>query len=143
VTGKAKKRCPQCGFRWLTATLRQKSLTSRSRKEMPMLCPSCSQTVKVPIQWMFERIGGVYDPSFGLPLWLKASCCGETLWAYSSKHLDALREYVSAGLRERTGVRHWSMFARLPKWIASRNNRDAVLECIERLQRTLPKRETN
>jgi len=90
----------------------------------------------VPIKWEFRRLGDGHDPSFGLPLCLQGSCCGETLWAYNGKHLMALRDYVSAGVRERSAP-HWSMFSRLPKWISAAKNRDAVLVCIDRLDKKL------
>ena len=136
VTGSAKERCPECGFKWLAATLLRKTLPKRTR-HVRVTCPSCHNDVAVKIEWHFSRVGGVHDPSFGLPLWLQTSCRGETLWAYNGKHLVALRKYVSAGLRESTGL-HWSMLSRLPKWICKRENRDSVLASIERLRKTIP-----
>src|SRR5688572_15650492 len=41
------------------------------------------------------------DPVFGLPLWLATPCCGEVLWAFNARHLEALEAYASAQLRER------------------------------------------
>jgi len=91
---------------------------------------------KVEIVWYVDRLGKPTDPAFGLPLWLQSPCCGETFWAYNGNHLRALRDYVAADLRESTSL-HWSMFARLPKWMSSKKNRDAVLLCIDKLEKQL------
>lgn len=42
------------------------------------------------------------DSYFGCNLWLQTNCLGNTLWAFSDKHLTLLEEYIEAGLRERT-----------------------------------------
>jgi hypothetical protein len=138
VNGLAQERCPNCGFKWLQKTFDSNSFSRRTRKSTPIACPSCQQTSKVEINWHIDSLGKPQDPAFGLPLWLQAPCCGDTLWAYNAKHLKSLRDYVAAGLRERVGVIHWSMFARLPKWISAKKNRDAVLACIDRLEEKLP-----
>ena len=74
-------------------------------------------------------------------LWLSLPCCGETLWAYNHAHLAELRAYVAAGLRERaTGevnsLRNGTMINRLPKWLKSRKNREAILKAIDKLAAT-------
>lgn len=91
------------------------------------------------------RFGGPFDPFFGFPLWLRTSCCGETLWAYNEIHLNRLREYVCATIREKRGFvyaprLHASVFSRLPKWVCLRKNRDAVLTCINRLEEMVSNR---
>jgi hypothetical protein len=138
VTGRARRPCPNCGFKWLTAKVERRLLSNRSRDWAWATCTSCQQPSKLPLTWSIRRVGEGRDPCFGLPLWLTASCCGEVLWAYNGTHLQKLREYVSADLRESTGL-HWSMFARLPKWMSARKNRDAVLTCIDKLERRLPR----
>jgi hypothetical protein len=130
--GSAKKRCSNCGFKWLQQSFLRRSSTSRTRKRVQIPCPSCGHTSDVPIQWWITRLGEAFDPSFGLPLWLRTSCCGETLWAYNRQHLARLREYVAATIRQKRGFAaspslHWSVFSRLPKWMTASANRDAVL----------------
>lgn len=86
-------------------------------------------------------VGQAVDWYFHLPLWLEASCCGESLWAYNLGHLRWLRDYVGADLRPaaRTGEA-WanaSLSSRLPRWMKLAKNRDAVLRAIDALQRRL------
>jgi hypothetical protein len=141
VTGNAKERCSKCGFKWLTARTHRKTLPKRMC-HIRVHCPSCENDIAVKIKWSVSRVGGIHDPSFGLPLWLQTSCRGEILWAYNGEHLTALRSYVSAGLRESTGL-HRSMFSRLPKWLCLRGNREVVLACIDRLDQMLPSQKSN
>src|SRR5438874_5956664 len=77
-------------------------------------------------------LGGPNDPFFDRPLWLQTPCCGHILWAYNSRHLDTLRSYVAADLRERTGPT-MGMLDRLPAWIKKANHRTEVLRAIDRL----------
>lgn len=138
VKGIAKERCPHCGHKWLEATFSRTSLNRSLIESTAMTCPSCGQSATVKIEWQVDRFGAPQDPAFGLPLWLQASCCGDTLWAYNPAHLKRLREYISADLRERVGVIHWSMFGRLPKWVSAHKNRTAILACIDKLGKKLP-----
>ena len=82
--------------------------------------------------------GAPVDPFFHLPLWLRAPCCGETLWAFNAAHLDWLEGYVGATLRERTQTEHgWSnqsLASRLPRWMQAAGNRDEILRCIRALR---------
>lgn len=116
-------------------------------------CPSCGACVRVTAHraacgacaWSGESDGGSYvlghafDPWLRLPLWLVTTVRGETLWAYNARHLDLLAGYVAAGLRERdtTPGLPMSVAERLPAWVKSAKNRDAVLAGIERLRERL------
>lgn len=57
------------------------------------------------------------DWYFGLPLWLKVSCCGEVLWAFNERHLDYLEAYIGATIRKEVPNVNSSMASRLPAWI--------------------------
>jgi hypothetical protein len=138
--GIAKERCPNCGYKWLEARHRRRSIKEQGRRWALVACPACAKATKLFLHWRVSRFGAAVDPAFGLPLWLQTSCRGETLWAYNSSHLHALREYVAADLRERVGVMQWSMFSRLPRWLSARKNREAVLASMERLEGKLPAR---
>ncbi|MFI8685911.1 hypothetical protein [Rossellomorea sp. NPDC077527] len=70
-------------------------------------------------------------------MWLTTNCCGDTLWAYNKEHLIFLESYVGALVRERVPNINQSVASRLPGWIKSVKNRDAVLKCIEKLWRQL------
>lgn len=136
--GVAKERCPNCGYKWLEARHRRRSIKEQGRRWATVSCPACEKATKLMLHWRVSRFGAAVDPAFGLPLWLQVSCRGETLWVYNASHLQALREYVVADLRERVGVMQWSMFSRLPRWLSSRKNRNAVLDSMERLDSIVP-----
>jgi hypothetical protein len=80
--------------------------------------------------------GSPVDPFFHLPVWLQTDFSGEILWAYNLEHLDFLAAHVGAKLRERNGFqfRVRSIGARLPRWMTSAGNREAVLKAIVSLR---------
>ncbi|MEU8109269.1 hypothetical protein AB0C18_36740 [Nonomuraea muscovyensis] len=86
--------------------------------------------------FVVPRLGGPYDPYFGLPLWLRRRCCGgRTLWAYNVAHLDLLEGYVGARLRERpVPAGSQTLLERLPGWMKAAGNRDELLAAIRVLR---------
>ncbi|WUG72234.1 hypothetical protein OG828_25615 [Streptomyces sp. NBC_00457] len=92
---------------------------------------------------LFRGTGEAVDPFFGLPLWLQAETRHGWVWAYNPEHLDLIRQFVQAPLRERppwdsTGrKRKMTLVARLPSWIKSAKNRAEVLRAIERIRSSL------
>ncbi|GEC05780.1 hypothetical protein SSP24_34350 [Streptomyces spinoverrucosus] len=81
------------------------------------------------------------DPYFGLPLWLQVETRHGWLWAYNLEHLDVIRRFVQASLRERapsyeTGPR-MTLVARLPAWIKRAKNRDEMLRAVSRIHSSL------
>ncbi|MDX3854165.1 hypothetical protein [Streptomyces sp. AK02-01A] len=81
------------------------------------------------------------DPYFGVALWLQLETRHGWLWAYNLEHLDLIRRFVRATLRERapwydTGQK-MTLVARLPLWIKQARNRDEVLRTINRISATL------
>ncbi|MFD3309496.1 hypothetical protein [Streptomyces sp. NPDC058694] len=81
------------------------------------------------------------DPYFGMPLWLQVETRHGWLWAYNLEHLDLIRRFVQAPLRERapwydTGQK-MTLVARLPAWIKRAKNRDEILRAISRIQASL------
>ncbi len=106
-------------------------------------CPSCG-TAK---DWAGREIGGTdsgspVDRYFHYSLWLQISCCGDILWAYNLPHLAFIEAFVRAELRERqpdeqNGWSNRSIASRLPRWIQSRKNRDAILKAIATLQKSI------
>jgi len=101
-------------------------------KSMPKLvCEKCGLVAVSPV----VSYGG---PEFsGVTLWLKTSCCGNTLWEYNKEHLDFLENYVSANIREQLPNINRSLASRLPTWIKRAKNRESVLKCINKLRRKL------
>lgn len=115
--------CPSCGSCATVAARRG-------------VCPSCAWTA-TPSRPGFAY-GTAEDPILDLPLWLVTSVGGETLWAFNAEHLDLLESYVSASLRERVpDRRQYSLVEKLPAWVKSAKNRDAVLAGIARLRERL------
>lgn len=81
------------------------------------------------------------DPYFRLPLWLQTQTRHGRLWAYNLEHLDQIRRFVAADLRERapwydTGQK-MTLVARLPVWIKRAKNRGEVLRAIDRVRASL------
>lgn len=81
------------------------------------------------------------DPYFGIPLWLQVETRHGWLWAYNLEHLDLIRRFVQASLRERapwydTGQK-MTLVARLPAWIKRAKNRDEVLRSVSRIHASL------
>ncbi|MET9680649.1 hypothetical protein [Streptomyces coeruleorubidus] len=81
------------------------------------------------------------DPYFGLPLWLQVEPRPGWLWAYNLDHLDLIRRFVQASLRERapwygTGP-NMTLVARLPAWIKRAKNRDEVLRAVSQIHTSL------
>ena len=83
-----------------------------------------------------QIFGAPIDPNFHLPVWLTTNCCNNTLWAYNYEHLEFLRAHVDAKLRERNldDMQNRSLGSRLPRWMTSKKNREAVLKAIEQLK---------
>lgn len=76
-------------------------------------------------------------------LWLVTPCWGETLWAYNREHIEFLRSYIGARLRShpKHAEHGWSnkfIQSRLPAWMLSRGNRDALLPWAEQVVQLLP-----
>ena len=75
------------------------------------------------------------------PLWLRTGTRHGELWAYNLQHLDLIRRFVAADLRERapwydTGQK-MTLVARLPAWMKSAKNRDEILRTVDRLRATV------
>ncbi|MFF5493610.1 hypothetical protein [Streptomyces aquilus] len=72
------------------------------------------------------------------PLWLRSETRHGEIWAYNLEHLDLIRRFVAAELRERgpwyEHGRKMTAVARLPAWIKSAKNRTEVLRVIDRMR---------
>ncbi|MEU5317289.1 hypothetical protein AB0G67_11250 [Streptomyces sp. NPDC021056] len=71
-------------------------------------------------------------------LWLRTETRHGTVSAYNLEHLDLLRRFVAADLRERAPWyehgRKMTYIGRLPAWIKSAKNRTEVLRAIDRMR---------
>ncbi|MFJ2744412.1 hypothetical protein ACIO3O_32710 [Streptomyces sp. NPDC087440] len=81
------------------------------------------------------------DPYFGVRLWLQTETRHGWVWAYDLEHLDLIKRFVQASLRE--GIpwhdhgRKMTVVARLPAWMQQARNRDEVLRAIARIHASL------
>ncbi len=87
-------------------------------------------------------IGDSVDWYFHSSLWLRTQCVGNELWAYNKEHLEFIKSYVSAKLREshhdsEYGYSNSSLASRLPKWMKLGGNREAVLAAVSTLEARL------
>jgi hypothetical protein len=109
------------------------------KQSIEVHCSGCGHTTLAPLSWSKVKTsrGTAVDPIAGLPLWLQTPCCGEIFWAYNEHHLQFLKEYVGASLREREPNKNNSLASRLPLWMKQAKHRDEVLRCVARLERLL------
>ena len=141
--------CPTCSRQAFVKTSEQ-TLGNLNEHDIKVTCTGCGYNKRLeekPSSILYSSssntilgryliIGGAIDPYFHLPLWLTINCCDNTLWAYNHEHLDFLKEHVEAKLRERNTheMANKSMGSRLPKWMTSTKNREAVLKAIALLK---------
>ena len=107
-------------------------------KKLAMHCTNCGDNCEyeASISYGYFHENRMTDPVFGLPLWLQKDFRGELLWAYNYEHLEMLRAYIAAKLRERgidprnTIRKNSSMVSRLPMFIKKASHREGLLKLI-------------
>lgn len=129
--GIAKRPCGGCG-RSLAKEIN--SVGPEFSEEHQLSCPGCAWIGNAPIHWSYCVSGLAHEPAFGLSLILQTECKGNVLWAYNQRHLEFLENYVDAQHRERKPNSNGSLASRLPTWLKSAKNRDAVLKAIGKLK---------
>ena len=144
--------CPKCSRR---AMVRRGDGESAARLSCGACChvrewrgPYLGHSSCLPAESLKEGmivLGAPLDPYMHHDLWLRVACTGELLWAYNAQHLAFLRSFVGATLRERPtdahGFRNRLLESRLPKWMTSAKNRDAVLAGVSKLEQRLLERD--
>ncbi|MCX6316889.1 MAG: hypothetical protein NTW29_06345 [Bacteroidetes bacterium] len=158
LSGDAKLNCTHCLFFETTASrIRYQALVKRNcdhcgkaiRKKIPNLkkpavrvkspCPHCG-TVRVmkpnnePYLLLYKDSGSAADPVFNLPLCLQTNVKGHPFWAYNRRHLQAIKQYTTAKLRERQAIGYTTMVEKLPQFIKDAKNRRAILKAIAGLE---------
>lgn len=130
-------RCPRCDR---TAHFEQHPSTpsdagGRRQPGSRLVCRSCGLCGTGSGAFRSSR----YTSHCSYPtLWLRTGTRHGELWAYNLQHLDLIRRFVAADLRERapwydTGQK-MTLVARLPAWTKSAKNRDEVLRAVDRLR---------
>lgn len=143
VLATAQRPCQACGHKWVRFEKRYPHLDNACHVTEQASCPQCHASNDMELN--FYRASPEHediDPYFGLTLALREETPFGVVWAYNATHLDALRSYVTAKLRENSYWK-WSYFVRLPAWIKSAKHRDTVLQAIARLQQRAKTTVTN
>lgn len=130
LTGLVRGRCGGCG-RQVTKTVKG---TPTPAEFSNVTCPGCAAVTHLAVSWLYETRGAALEPSFGLDLVLQTPCAGELLWAYNTRHLDFLADFVGAAHRDHTHIRNGSLPSRLPRWMKLATNRATVLKSIDSLR---------
>jgi hypothetical protein len=129
----AKAKCGNC--------LAKLNINVEGRKTIPkyiiIVCPECIAKNRVAENWeayiQKYNQSGIIDPVFGLPLYYQTKIKEEIFWAYNKNHLNAIRDYVSSELRERTTYKfNMTMVEKLPQFIKNAKNREDVIKAIDR-----------
>lgn len=112
---------------------------NEKREKIAVKCKSCGITQEyeprnIPQEWLFSNKERVNENYFGLPLWINSNFRNYTFWAFNYEHLDYLKKYISADLRERNNRTHWTMVEKLPDWIKSSKNREKLIKLINELE---------
>lgn len=102
-------------------------------------CPNCGVTRTFEprneaYHLAYPEQGKANDPIFSLPLWFQTEVKGNLFWAFNREHLQEIKNYVGAKLRERQTLTHTTMVEKLPTFIKEAKNRSQILKAIERLE---------
>ncbi|WP_371667944.1 hypothetical protein OG985_10055 [Streptomyces sp. NBC_00289] len=136
--GYALVRCPRCA-RIAHSTRGAPTVAGARSGSCPqwrLVCRSCGLCRTRPT----ASRGAGHPP--GRPdrpvLWLRAGTRHGEIWAYNLEHLDLLRRFVAASLRERAPWyehgRKMTYVGRLPAWVKSAKNRAEVLRVVDRMR---------
>lgn len=128
--------CANCGRR----IARSIDKVSEPIATLAAKCPHCADTRSyrarnINLKSYPLEVKQPVDPYYHLPLWLVETVRGNILWAYNHQHLAYLKSYITADLREKNGRQFWTMVERLPAWMKSAKNREAVTRAIEKLEK--------
>ncbi len=131
-----KLNCPQCGKRIEFAM--EKVTVQKEKIKVP--CSHCGFThAYKPKYTHYYNFSPNFEEGkeriFNAELWLKKPYKNHLFWANNYQHLDYLKRYIQAKIRERNEIFCMSMVARLPAFIKSKKNREDLLKIIEGLER--------
>ena len=118
-------------------TLQYCEKVNKYKNKIELKCPTCKQEKRYNMNYSLTYANNkqATDPNFDLQLWLQIPIDDNILWAYNYDHLDYLKKYVSAKLREEHAVTKNSMTQKLPDFIKLAKNRERILKAIERLEK--------
>ena len=127
-----RQRCDACG-KWIEERIRENKVKYPT---ILVTCAYCKQekAYKPLREKVLTTSRLPTDPIFGLQLWLQAEFGGYVLWAYNHQHLHYLKDYIAARLREKNGISRRTLALKLPQFIKSAKNRDALLKLIAKME---------
>lgn len=131
-----KRNCPNCGKR---IEVKQDNL-KKAPRDMSVTCLQCDFTAEyTPNVESYIAKNNLHkmkgDPFFNYPLWLQTSVKGKLFWSYNREHLEEIRTFVDADLRERQSSYLMTMVAKLPKFIQRAKNRKDIMRAVDLLLR--------
>lgn len=128
-------KCSKCG----SGLMGKSRVVKKYQSKMKVRCEVCNdeQFYKTGYETIQANDEQATDPYFGLPLWLQIPVGDKILWAYNYDHLELLKNYVSAKLREAQSGGKYSLTWKLPNFIKVAKNRDKILKAISRLEKKL------
>ena len=127
--------CSKCG----SDLMGKNRVVKKYQSKMKVRCEVCQheQFYKTRFTEIQANDEQATDPYLGLPLWLQVPVGDNILWAYNYDHLELLKNYVSAKLREAQSGGKNSLIWKLPNFIRVAKNRDKILKAISRLEKKL------
>jgi hypothetical protein len=126
------QRCDYCG-----TTLQFAKKVNKLKNKIELKCPTCKQEKRYDVSYSLTYANNkqATDPYFGFQLWLQIPVHDNIFWAYNYEHLEYLKKYVAAKLREERVMTKYSMTQKLPDFIKLAKNRDRILKAIVRLEK--------
>ncbi|MBL7684238.1 MAG: hypothetical protein JNK00_12835 [Flavipsychrobacter sp.] len=124
--------CPSCSKKAIVTNA--VNADDNISKYARIVCVYCGYSKMKQYKYYNIHRTGI-DPYFQLPLWLMTECGGHILWAYNESHLDFLKNFIEAKHRERDirEMYNGSLASRLPQWMTSSKNKEAILKAINHL----------
>lgn len=102
------------------------------------ICLKCNNIIKnQDIETIFYKTNNSnLEKYLNYNLWLQGDIKGNIFWAYNYEHLNHLKNFIEAKIREKIEERYFmTITEKLPKFIKSSKNRDRLLKLIEELER--------
>ena len=120
--------CPKCGGK---ATV----ISTQVPQFAELRCSSCHYVTDKPLDSDEKSYSATTDYWFDCEFWLQDSFKNEFFFAHNYKHLEYIKQYIQAGLRERNDRAFFTLVEKLPQFIKTAKNRDRLLKMIEKLEK--------
>ncbi len=130
------RNCSQCGKRIEFAI----NKVTEKKEKIKVSCSHCGFNYAYKPKYTYyddfsQNVEEEKEGIFNAELWLKKPYKNHLFWANNYQHLDYLKRYIQAKVRERHDYPRMTMIARLPPFIKAKKNREDLLKIIEGLER--------